>query len=80
MMPALGRRNPTMWIRKYQDALSGALLMAVGCIAAVYAIRTYDIGTLSATGPGMFPIALGLLLILQGGGIAAPLPFADTKR
>lgn len=49
--------------RAYQrDALSGALLFALGCCAALYAQAQYEFGSLFRIGPGFFPTVLGVLL------------------
>jgi hypothetical protein len=51
-----------MWSRDYGDIVTGAVLLLGGTAACVYCISTYDLGTLSAMGPGMFPAgAAGVL-------------------
>src|SRR5690606_30755929 len=41
----------------------GAVLIGFGLFAAVFAALTLEIGTPERMGPGLFPIALGVLLI-----------------
>jgi hypothetical protein len=49
---------------------AGLLFVAIGCFAAVEA-RNYDFGVATDMGPGYFPEALGLLLVIFGLGIIA---------
>lgn len=51
------------WIKK--DHVGGALMGLLG-IGAVAVGRTYQVGTLSHMGPGFFPVALGVILLLCG--------------
>jgi hypothetical protein len=57
-----------MKVRNQQDFFSGLLLMGVG-IAFALGSRKYTIGTADNMGPGYFPLMLGILLVLLGGGI-----------
>jgi hypothetical protein len=52
-----------------KDTLAGALMLLVGAGAALEGM-TYSVGTLSAPGPGLFPSALGILLMPIGLAIA----------
>jgi hypothetical protein len=52
-----------------KDRLGGALMVVTGAGAAQQGI-TYSVGTLAAPGPGLFPGALGVLLMLVGLAIA----------
>ncbi|MFM0512172.1 tripartite tricarboxylate transporter TctB family protein [Paraburkholderia sp. RL17-373-BIF-A] len=52
-----------------KDRLGGALMILTGAGAAQQGI-TYSMGTLAAPGPGLFPGALGVLLMLVGLSIA----------
>ncbi len=52
-----------------KDRLGGALMVLTGAGAAQQGI-TYSLGTLAAHGPGLFPGALGVLLMLVGLAIA----------
>lgn len=61
-----------MYQRDYGDITGGALLSALGVSVAVYATQHYSLGTLTRMGPGMFPIAIGYLLILLGAIIMLP--------
>ncbi|MBN9008167.1 MAG: tripartite tricarboxylate transporter TctB family protein [Rhizobiales bacterium] len=51
-------------LEKY-DYLAGAAIMLFGAVAVVCGID-YHVGTLSRMGPGFFPVALGVVLILAG--------------
>jgi hypothetical protein len=55
--------------RAGKDRLGGALMILIGAGAAQQGI-TYSLGTLAAPGPGLFPGALGVLLMLIGLAIA----------
>jgi hypothetical protein len=55
--------------RAGKDRLGGALMILTGAGAAQQGI-TYSLGTLAAPGPGLFPGALGVLLMLIGLAIA----------
>lgn len=52
-----------------KDTLAGGLMLLTGAGAALEGM-TYSIGTLSAPGPGLFPSALGVLLMPIGLAIA----------
>lgn len=56
--------------RALKDILAGLAFAAFGLAFAVVA-SSYEIGTTVAMGPGYFPLALGGLLVLLGGVIAA---------
>jgi hypothetical protein len=45
-----------------KDLIGGAALIALGIFAAVFAAMTLEIGDPAHMGPGLFPIALGILL------------------
>ncbi len=45
-----------------KDLIGGAILIALGIFAAVFAAMTLDVGDPAHMGPGLFPIALGILL------------------
>ncbi|MDB6176993.1 tripartite tricarboxylate transporter TctB family protein [Paracoccus sp. Z330] len=70
--------------RDYQDLAWGAILALLGAFVAAYAATSYEIGNLRRMGPGFFPVALGLVLMLLGAAIglsalkraAAPQPLA----
>lgn len=77
-----------MWIKR--DYLAGTLMVLLGFITA-YEGRNYEFGTLQKMGPGYFPVALGIILIVLGGLIAGtastgggeeerePLPHAEWR-
>ena len=55
-----------MLTRDYRDIIGGALLVFGGVAFSWYAAHHYDLGTLRRMGPGMFPMALGLVLAAFG--------------
>lgn len=64
-----------------KDLLGGAVLLAFGGFVAIYALLNYPVGTPSKMGPGMFPVAvgiltglLGLVLLFQARSKAEPMP------
>jgi hypothetical protein len=61
--------------RDYQDALGGVLLIIAGAFAAFHALTTLSVGSLSQMGPGMFPGALGFILMVFGVVMAVPALF-----
>jgi len=48
-----------------KDMLGGLLVMVIGLATALQA-QTYKIGSLRAMGPGFFPLALGVILVITG--------------
>src|SRR5579884_3758772 len=58
-----------------RDYYAGALMVLVGCGAAVAGSR-YQLGSLTQMGPGFFPTALGVLLALLGIAIACTAAYA----
>ena len=54
-----------MRIRNKRDFWSGVLFSSAGILFAAFS-QQYEMGTLSRMGPGWFPTALGLLLVLLG--------------
>ena len=62
-------RNLRFLLRVRRDYYAGALMILVGLVAAQDA-RHYAVGTLRQMGPGYFPLALGIILILLGTLIA----------
>ena len=69
-----------MLSRDYKDIVGGALLAVFGLIVAVYAATSYDLGTLRRMGPGMFPMALGVILSVFGVALIIPALFREGKR
>ncbi len=65
----MDRRMPA---RDYRDIIGGVLLIMVGAWAGLHAATTFDVGTMSRMGPGMFPASLGFLL--AGLGILITIP------
>ncbi|SDH18361.1 tripartite tricarboxylate transporter TctB family protein [Pelagibacterium luteolum] len=55
-----------------RDIACGVLLLSTGIFIAGYAWTMLDIGTIQRMGPGMFPMAVGVLL--AGFGIAIAIP------
>ena len=58
--------------RDYGDLIGGGILVAIGIGVVIVAASRYKLGTVAAMGPGMFPLALGVLLACFGALIAAP--------
>jgi len=54
-----------MQIRNHKDFNAGLLFLFFG-IASTVSSRSYSIGTAAKMGPGYFPFALGLMLVLLG--------------
>lgn len=48
-----------------KDYFGGALIAAIG-LSTVYAATGYHIGSLSQMGPGYFPAAVGVLMVITG--------------
>lgn len=69
-----------MLSRDYRDIVGGALLLVSGLIYAWYAAGHYDLGTLRRMGPGMFPMALGLLLAFFGFLMIIPALFRAGEK
>jgi hypothetical protein len=61
-----------MLSRDYRDIVGGFLLTAVGLAYSSFAAVSYNLGTLRNMGPGMFPVALGVVLAVFGIVIAIP--------
>lgn len=55
-----------MMQRDVGNILSGAVLTAIGAFYAIYAGTNYPIGTMRQIGPGLFPVALGVILCALG--------------
>ncbi len=56
--------------RRYDsvDAIGGLITITLGLVAA-YISLGYSMGSVVAIGPGIFPLILGVLLVLLGAGI-----------
>lgn len=61
-----------MSARDYRDIVGGAGLFALGAFAAIHTASYLRIGTLTRMGPGMFPFALGVILLVLGLAILIP--------
>lgn len=66
-----------MFRRDYADIIGGVLLLAAGLFIAAYAHSTLDPGTMRKLGPGMFPMAVGLLMAVFGVLVAVPAFFRE---
>jgi hypothetical protein len=53
-------------IKSQKDFFSGLMFMGVG-VAFAWGASSYTIGTGARMGPGYFPLALGVLLVILGG-------------
>lgn len=62
-----------------RDYYSGALMMFIGA-GAVLEGQRYGIGTLTRMGPGFFPVALGVILVLIGALIAGSAYASDEPE
>lgn len=69
-----------MLSRDYRDIVGGALLLVSGLVYAWYSAGNYDLGTLRRMGPGMFPMALGVLLAFFGLLIIIPALFRSGVK
>lgn len=69
-----------MYNRDYRDLLGGGLLLLVGILAVVHAMRTLNLGTLQNMGPGMFPTGAGALLSFFGLLIMIPAFFREGQK
>lgn len=58
--------------RDYRDVIGGAALVVAGAFIAHYSIMFLSLGTISNMGPGMFPAALGCILVVLGFAISVP--------
>jgi len=61
-----------MLTRDYQDIIAGILMVLMGGSVAGWAYNFYPLGSVTHMGPGMFPAALGVLLVLIGVLVALP--------
>ena len=61
-----------MLARDYRDVGGGALLAALGSFVVIYTNQHYALGDISRMGPGMFPVAVGYVLLLLGALISLP--------
>jgi len=60
------RKEFRVQTRDYRDVIGGVILVLIGLGFAAYAFQNYRLGGISRMGPGMFPLALGLILALLG--------------
>lgn len=62
-----------------RDYFGGLLMLLIGA-GALAEGSTYDVGTLTTMGPGFFPVALGVLMMLTGLGIVVSARLSAPKR
>ncbi len=55
-------------IQLHRERYAGALTALIG-LGAIVESATYGLGTLAAIGPGAFPLAMGVILVVCGLGI-----------
>lgn len=55
-----------MLIKNQQNFWSGLMFMGIGIFFAVISMLKYQIGSAARMGPGYFPLALGILLLVLG--------------
>jgi len=58
--------------RDYRDIIAGAALIVIGGLTAIYTLTSLKLGTTTRMGPGMFPTALSVLLIVFGIAVLIP--------
>jgi hypothetical protein len=61
--------------KRHKDYLGGGLMVLLG-LGVILQASTYKMGTLTRMGPGYFPVALGVILVLLGTAIAFSARFA----
>jgi hypothetical protein len=61
--------------RDSRDLVAGGVLIALGAFAAIHATINLNLGTVRHMGPGMFPMALGVLLAALGVLVLLPALF-----
>lgn len=61
--------------RDYRDILGGGVLVVIGALTLIHTLTALNVGTISRMGPGMFPAALGVILIVFGALIVVPALF-----
>jgi len=61
--------------RDYRDIIAGLALTAAGAFASLYGLSTLRMGTLDRMGPGMFPVAVGMILAAFGLAVLVPALF-----
>jgi hypothetical protein len=66
--------------RDYFDMAGGAILAVVGVAFTWHAAINYQIGSIGAMGPGMFPVVTGSLLVFFGLLSAVPAFFRAGER
>ena len=63
----------------YKDVISGVLMILFGLFAALYSMEYYRLGSVSRMGPGMFPAALGWILVGLGVLVIIPAMFRSGQ-
>lgn len=58
--------------RRGQDVVAGGFLALLGAGASYISLSSLSLGTIDRMGPGMFPLALGVLLFVLGLAMALP--------
>lgn len=61
--------------RDYRDIFGGGFLAILGACSALYAVTTLNVGTVAHMGAGMFPAALGCILMALGFAVLLPALF-----
>lgn len=64
-----------MYARDYRDIIGGALMVFFGGFLVVGALATMSLGTPQRMGPGLFPMAVGVVLTFLGVCIVVPACF-----
>lgn len=71
--------KPSRRAAHVRDYYGGALMMLIG-LGAIIQGANYGIGSFTAMGSGFFPVALGVILVVLGIGIAATARRAPPER
>lgn len=69
-----------MILRDNRDFTAGILLTAIGVFAAYYSVTHYNLGTLHRVGPGLFPAAIGVVMIALGLMVVIPAALREGER
>lgn len=67
-----GAEEANLETTRYEDLIGGGLLVAAGAFVAIYSYLNYNVGFGSQIGSGVFPLVLGLILLVLGFFILVP--------
>ncbi len=63
-------------VKRYQDRFAGGVIATIGLAAATVS-ASYPVGDLQAMGPGLFPLMLGVILMMLGVAIGVGAPSTE---